>query len=1615
MKVIKRSGRLEDVKFDQITDRLKMLSRDLSIDPIKIARAVCAQIKDNITTRMLDELSATICSALSIEEPEYDILGTRILMDSHAKDTKENFVDVVSDLQSNLDVLGEPSPILHQDMANFVLENRIVVSDHYKQCVEEYKVYQMSMFGWKTLYRSYLLKSNRRVVERVEHLFYRVALFLHYPNLEKTKETFGDLMNAKFIHATPTLFHAGTKRPQCSSCFDSNTLVHTLRGPIPIKDVKIGDEVITHLGNVKKVIQTHKNPLNDRKMYQVSIRKTNKFMATEDHKLFVYDKLSKKNVWKEIQDLKKTDYVMIPKYSGDIMKEPTIDVLSLLKSYDLPENKSIELTEDNLQVYIRTKYSHNNFKQEVVCSQRSTPLNVTIPLNEDVMKFIGIWFGDGHVVMAKQKNKQVIRGIGITIHNENTKLLEFCTEIRKYFGIHNVTFHRMSSQNITQILFNCPIVGIIFYKLFGKAKVEAHGACVPPFKGFNGKRIHEDMYKYDDKLILSFLSGLISTDGCISREGTISLCMANKELMNQIYSLCRLHNFDVGQVCPVKVGKLTKTPAYCISVTNLRDELKDIWKTYNDDRVHKLQKRTEVRNQSSPIIDDNEFKYLQFTGKTEVVDYNEEYVYTLGVEDDHSYSIEGIIAQNCFLLGSKDDVDGIYKTIMDVAKISKWAGGIGVHITSIRGKNSYIRGTNGYSNGIMPMLKVYNDTSRYIDQCVHGLTKVFTKEGPKPIHSLEPHKDYVLQKTGGYELLEKKLEHAYKGYIYHVHMDDGTSFKITPEHPIYGMHGWNNDYEDMYSEEKKENYWIDVEDLQIGDKIAYPVPKYTIDVLEYSMDMMLYWGMLLGWGRLQLDNQYGDVYFPLSYQKEADDFKYFLSSHLIHYNVYLVGEDMQVRFYRSNNCPFQYSHMYNENGEKWIHSSIPHLPITKLIPFVKGLLLTMLEDNVISLNGFADSVKDQLSYIFTRLHISTRYHDNSILLNVADIEEQYSLLYYDNSDIPRKTLYTPRDFVYRKVEKVFKEQYEGVLYDLEFKKEHSYVIPSAILHNGGGKRKGSFAMYIEPWHCDIFDFVYAKRNVGNEDDRARDLFYGLWIPDLFMKRVETDGVWSLMCPNICRNLDTTYGKEFEELYVTYEKEGKFMRQIQARELWKEILQSQIETGLPYMLYKDSCNSKSNQKNLGTIRSSNLCTEIIQYSDDKEYAVCNLASINLSNCIKPNYLQPSNEHSLTIYSKKDCGYCSLLKAKLGRLGVLYEEIDVTKNVDEFVEVMKTHGDDTKTVPKVLYKGDVYNYDSFWNTYLKPEFDFDELKRRVGVLVNNMNKIIDKNFYPTKETKQSNMNHRPIGIGVQGLADLFCVMGYIFDSCEARKLNRKIFETIYFSALQSSLTLAKESDNVYSSFAGSPLSKGIFHYEMCHNFNAEVLQEYPVHDWDHLRKNIQKWGVANSLFVAPMPTASTSQILYQNECFEPFTSNLYVRRTLAGEFTIFNKYLVQDLRDMGIWNQETIDHLIVNKGSIIDFIKLPYSIRQIYRTAWEIPQKSLIEMAYERQWFIDQSQSFNLFVADPSLEKLTKMHFYGWKNGLKTGSYYIRTKPKHFSQNFTVDPKKEEEMNCVSCSG
>ena len=495
----------------------------------------------------------------------------------------------------------------------------------------------------------------------------------------------------------------------------------------------------------------------------------------------------------------------------------------------------------------------------------------------------------------------------------------------------------------------------------------------------------------------------------------------------------------------------------------------------------------------------------------------------------------------------------------------------------------------------------------------------------------------------------------------------------------------------------------------------------------------------------------------------------------------------------------------------------------------------------------------------------------------------------------------------------------------------NFDMTARYVDQGGGKRKGSFAIYLEPWHSDIFEFLQLKKNHGKEELRARDLFYAMWIPDLFMKRVESNEDWSLFSPDEAKDLHETYGEEFEKLYEKFEKEGKARKTVKAQDLWFEILEAQIETGNPYILYKDAANKKSNQKNLGTIKSSNLCTEIIEYTSPDEVAVCNLASIALNKFVKD---------------------------------------DLTYDHQKLYEITK-------------------------------------------VITKNLNKVIDVNYYPVEEARNSNLRHRPIGIGVQGMADTFILMRHAFDSPEAKKLNSEIFETIYYASMEASMEIAKK-EGPYKTYEGSPVSKGIFQFDMW-----GVAPSSKRWDWTKLKREVKKHGVRNSLLLAPMPTASTSQILGNNECFEPYTSNIYTRRVLSGEFIVVNKHLLKDLIKLKLWDENMKDRLMAANGSIQEIKEIPDDIKLLYRTVWEVSQKSIIDMAADRGAYICQSQSMNIHMQDANFGKLTSMHFHAWKKGLKTGLYYLRTKAAADAIKFTIvkDEKaldKDQEQAAMQCS-
>ena len=845
---------------------------------------------------------------------------------------------------------------------------------------------------------------------------------------------------------------------------------------------------------------------------------------------------------------------------------------------------------------------------------------------------------------------------------------------------------------------------------------------------------------------------------------------------------------------------------------------------------------------------------------------------------------------SCYLLSMKSDsIVGIYDTLKDCAQISKYAGGIGLHIHNIRAKGSHIKGTNGTSNGIIPMLRNFNDTARYVDQCFTPDTLIYTKNGVKPISEVIPG-EKVLTSENKYYTVLKQVIHEYSGQMYEIKVDNRVSVCVTEDHPILSIKSTDT-LETTLLQIKaglKEAEFYEIKNLSIGDFTVFP-------------------------------------------------------------------------------------------GE-----------------------------------------------------------------------------------------------IYRKITSITQTTYTGKVYDFEIDGPHDYtVFHLGVAHNGGGKRNGSFAIYLEPWHADVEDFLKLKLNTGSEEERCRDLFYALWIPDLFMERVEKNEKWTLFCPLEAPGLSDVYGDEFNALYQKYESEGRGRKQVDAQKLWFKVLDSQIETGTPYLLYKDAANKKSNQKNVGTIKSSNLCvapeTQILTDKGQQQISTLVGQDVNVWNgdkWSKTTIIKTGeNQKLITIHlnnnSKITCTpyhkfilegdiknaervNANDLKPGMKLIEWKYKNKIISNTVLEIIDNNRI--DDTYCFNESENHAGVFNGILTGNCteiieYSSPEetavcnlasialpmyiekrtFDFKKLKEVVKVAIRNLNRVIDINYYPTVETEISNMRHRPIGLGVQGLADVFAQLRIPWESDKAAELNQRIFEHIYYAAIEASCEIAQK-DGPYSTYKGSPISEGKFQYDL---WGVTPLTQTDCSlNWLELKENVLLYGVRNSLLIAPMPTASTSQILGFNECIEPFTSNIYTRRTLAGEYIIINKYLLKDLDKRGLWNEEMKQQIIARNGSIQGIDNIPQVIQKLYKTSWEIKQKILIDMATARGAFICQSQSLNLFVADPNYAKLTSMHFYSWKQGLKTGIYYLRTRAPVMAQKFTIDPElqkaaekseqeRRKEEGCLMC--
>ena len=1035
---------------------------------------------------------------------------------------------------------------------------------------------------------------------------------------------------------------------------------------------------------------------------------------------------------------------------------------------------------------------------------------------------------------------------------------------------------------------------------------------------------------------------------------------------------------------------------------------------------------------------------------------------------------------SCFLIGMENDsIEGIFNTLKDCALISKWAGGIGLHIHNVRATNSQIRGTNGTSNGIVPMLRVFNNTAKYVDQCLDPDSIVYTKRGPVKIKNITIG-DEVVTDDGNSYAIRKVLDYPeYKGNMHELDVKHTLySLKLTDMHPLWVIKNdkfIQTNFKPIISDLERNLVvpdFIEVKNVNENDFVGFPIPKWEQDLVHYTEDDCRMYGIMVGDGELSATKNTCSI----TINAEKKDTIAFVESYLQTLGIEVThsgkGKNARVNFSRNNMFKFTYEMLYDKSGVKKIVPNMLNLPRNKILNLIKGILETdaNTSNNKIILEMISENVIESVRYMLLRLGILTSGYKTgeSIVLSIPKMKIICDLFTNKELTVSKAVKFFEYNgylFTIVKTNKMV-EHYEGRVIDIEVDNEnhHNFLTHSGLVKNGGGKRNGSFAIYIEPWHADIEKFLEMRKNHGDEELKARDLFYALWIPDLFMNRVKNNESWTLMCPDECPGLSDVYGEEFEALYCKYETSGKGRVTVKARELWFKVLDAQMETGTPYLCYKDSANKKSNQKNVGIIKSSNLCVapETLILTDKGHHQISLLENqkVNVWNGEeysevevkktgenqkllevkgKPNNrddilsIQCTKYHKFYVideYSNTKMVECQYLQIGTKLIGCKMPESgsydfieiisieDVEKPSDTFCftepkrhmgvfngvltgqcsEIMEVSTPDETAVCNLASIG--------LPTFVENGvFNYEKLQEVASVITHNLNRVIDVNYYPTEKTRVSNLKHRPIGIGVQGLADVFMLLNIPFYSDEAKAVNQRIFETIYYGALSKSADLAS-IDGPYKTYAGSPASQGQLQYDLWSVTPTNHL------DWSALKTKIATTGLRNSLLLAPMPTASTSQILGFNECFEPFTSNIYSRRTLAGEFVLTNKYLMKEMIDMGLWNTELKNNIIANNGSIQHIQNIPDPVKLKYRTVWEIPMRHIIDMAADRGAFICQSQSLNLWQEDPNYNSLTSMHFYAWSKGLKTGMYYLRRRGKHKAQQFTIEPKKAEE--CIACS-
>lgn len=1610
MKIAKRDGRLEQLSFDKIIYRLRKLCNDRSlgvlttIDPDIIAQRVVSSIYNGVTSCELDEEAARIAISMT-ENPEYQKLASRITISNAHKSTNECFSEVMERLYANTDKLGNPAPILADDVIEIVRRHKNTLNF----AIDYNRDYLFDYFGYKTLERSYLQKILNKttgvmeVVERPQHLYMRVAVGIHKDNVEAILKTYELISQHYYTHATPTMFNAGTRSSNFASCFHEDTIVATVnRGPVRICDVQIGDTVVTHNGNIKPVVQLHRNPLGNRKFYEINIAKTVPIRVTDNHKLwairvekserpkkvretydfeFVKNFLQKqgcelisteyKNIktklqfrcvcgsianasfeciyyhdvrcndrqcihrrrqalsksktygkpeWVSVEELQRGDYISIPNKKVVTEYRNQLDILQFqyLLTSQTTRKATHTIDSDDTTVTVKTHWSHQAFKNasSVECSRKHSGIGRYWNIDRNFAKFLGIFYGDGHIMTSVDTyGVRICRGVGITIHSKNTDLIEFCKHIGEIiFGI-RASIHYVKKQNVVQVLYNSCYLGEIFQHLFGK--------------GFNGKKLWTELFSWNRDMVLAFLEGLITTDGCVTNTASVSVQMSNVTFMRDLYYLLRNNNIDVsyGKENRHKDGTRTHVQINIpIGVLNLDN----INKTYSDNRLTDTTQKI-CRNQYSPVEVDG-FQFLKLESKTLLHENLPNYVYTIGIQDDHSYNVGGIVAENCFLIGTSDNIEGIFKTISDCGKISKMAGGIGLHISNIRAKGSLIRGTNGPSDGIIPMIKVYNETAKYINQGSR-------RKGSFAMY-LEPHHADILEfldlkKNQGHEDVRAR-DLFYAVWVSDLFMrrveEDGDWHLMCPDECPGLTEVYGEEFEKLYNkyvEERRykrvikaQKIWTRILDAQIETGTPYICYKDAVNrkcnqknlgTIRSSNLCVAPETMILtskGYYKIQdLENKTVEVWNGQEWSTTV---------------VKKTGENQELLKVQLNSGELEctpYHKFYIVTGKR--ASEYPRIKQIEAKDLKPGMRLIKTEFPILT-DGDSDFPYPYEHGLFTADGTYEHNSENSVLPRITLYGDKQKLLPY---------IATRRD-----VCKMDGNNRIHCRLPTNIKKK--YTVPTNCtldiklrwfegLCDGDGtivKSDRLTAIQVTSIHSDFLTNVKYMMNTLGCDPKIRK---------------SSDSGWKIL-PDGRGGQDEFYCQTTYRLLLTSHDVAKLVglgfspKRLQISSVYPKknakrwIIVENIEhTGR----ISDTYCFKEEKRGMGIFNGvlTGQCSEISLYSDNTEYATCNLASIAL-----PKYVK-------------------------------------------------------------------YDSDN------KPYFDFEHLRQVAEYIIGPMNDVIDHNHYPVPETKLSNMRHRPLGIGVQGLVDVYVKMRYPFESEQAKRLNKEIFETIYYGCLQGSVELSKREGS-YETFAGSPFSEGKLQFDLASESDGIDLKDYLSGrwDWDTLKTDLKTYGARNSMLTALMPTASTAQIMNNTEAFEPVDSCIFKRRVLSGEYIVVNKYLVEDLTKLGLWTRELKDTIIANDGSIQNIDIIPEDIKQLYKTVWEISMKSVIEQCSDRGVFVDQMQSMNLFMANPNYKRLTSMHFYAWKAHLKTGMYYLRSKSSYQAGKFSIDPELEKRI-------